>query len=112
MSVKQSQKRTISQLYQVGDFIDARDNQGDWRVGYIVDKSDVSKMFKIRFDGWATKYDQVNAVYIFSFIDSGIRSSNSLDRQPWDTQAKNKTQHLDRAGNSPQLNNKKYMFNY
>jgi hypothetical protein len=29
----------ISDIYQIGDFIDAKDNQGDWRVGYIIEKN-------------------------------------------------------------------------
>jgi hypothetical protein len=41
----------------VNDFIDTKDNQGDWRVGYIVEKNQNSKIFKIRFDGWASKHD-------------------------------------------------------
>jgi glutathionyl-hydroquinone reductase len=44
----------------VGDFIDAKDSQGDWRVGYIVDKNDMTKTFKVRFDGWSGKYDEVH----------------------------------------------------
>ncbi len=43
----------------MGDFIDAKDNQGDWRVGYIVDKNNITKTFKVRFDGWPSKYDEV-----------------------------------------------------
>lgn len=42
----------------MGDFIDAKDNQGDWRVGYIVDKNETLKSFKVRFDGWPSKYDE------------------------------------------------------
>ena len=59
MSLKEDKKPTITELYNQGDFIDAKDSQGDWRVGYIVDKSDITTFFKIRFDGWAAKYDEV-----------------------------------------------------
>ena len=47
----------IWDIYSVDDFIDAKDNQGDWRVGYIVEKNVTNKYFKVRFDGWSTKYD-------------------------------------------------------
>ena len=47
----------IWSTYKESDFIDAKDNQGDWRVGYIVTKYDHSQMYKIRFDGWSSKYD-------------------------------------------------------
>lgn len=57
MLVQDNKKLSISELYNVGDFIDAKDNQGDWRVGYITDKSDQNKLFKVRFDGWPSKYD-------------------------------------------------------
>ena len=59
MSAQDNQKPTISQLYEVGDFIDAKDNQGDWRVATIIDKTENNKLFKVRFDGWASKYDEV-----------------------------------------------------
>ena len=49
----------IADVYQEFDFIDAKDNQGDWRVGYIVGKYDHLKTFKVRFDGWQSKYDEV-----------------------------------------------------
>jgi len=52
-------KLTIAEQYNENDFIDAKDNQGDWRVGYIVGKYDFSKTFKVRFDGWQSKYDEV-----------------------------------------------------
>jgi hypothetical protein len=42
----------------VNDFIDTKDNQGDWRVGYIVEKNQ-NKIFKVRFDGWASKHDEL-----------------------------------------------------
>lgn len=38
--------------------MDAKDNQGDWRVGYIVEKNLHTKLFKVRFDGWSAKYDE------------------------------------------------------
>ena len=50
---------TLADVYQEFDFIDAKDNQGDWRVGYIVGKYDHLKTFKVRFDGWQSKYDEV-----------------------------------------------------
>lgn len=34
--LKQQQKPEIWNIYEKGDFIDALDTQGDWRVGYIV----------------------------------------------------------------------------
>lgn len=40
------------------DFIDAKDNQSDWRVGFIVEKNANAKYFKVRFDGWGEKYDE------------------------------------------------------
>jgi hypothetical protein len=58
----------------VGDFIDAKDNQGDWRVGLIVEKSEVTKTFKVRFDGWSSKYDEVLDWLNNSFTDSGIQN--------------------------------------
>lgn len=38
--------------------MDAKDNQGDWRVGFIVSRYDHTKVFKVRFDGWPSKYDE------------------------------------------------------
>ena len=45
--------------YDLNDFIDAKDNQGDWRVGYIVEKNINTRFFKVRFDGWSQKYDEL-----------------------------------------------------
>ena len=59
MSNSKSEKPTIWDLYKEEDFIDAKDNQGDWRVGYIINKMDHLKTYKIRFDGWSSKYDEV-----------------------------------------------------
>ena len=52
-------QKSIGELYEEGDFIDAKDNQGDWRVGFIVGKYPTTQLFKVRFDGWASKYDEV-----------------------------------------------------
>ena len=61
-SDKPSNKDTeIWELYEEEDFIDAKDNQGDWRVGYILDKNTNTKWYKVRFDGWASKYDEVTS---------------------------------------------------
>ena len=56
---KKEEKQSIWSTYNVDDFIDAKDNQGDWRVGYIIAKNDHLKTFKVRFDGWSSKYDEV-----------------------------------------------------
>jgi hypothetical protein len=56
-SLKAEKGVALEELYNEGDFIDAKDNQGDWRIGFILAKLNQSKMFKIRFDGWAQKYD-------------------------------------------------------
>jgi hypothetical protein len=55
--IKKPNPPPIHELYNVGDFLDAKDNQGDWRVGLILEKNDSKKTFNIRFDGWASKYD-------------------------------------------------------
>jgi len=52
-----STHKAISELYNPGDFIDAKDNQGDWRVGYIIEKHMPAQLLKVRFDGWSAKYD-------------------------------------------------------
>ena len=59
MIAKVNDKIPLADLYKEGDFIDAKDNQGDWRVGYILAKNIEKKTFKLRFDGWASKYDEV-----------------------------------------------------
>lgn len=60
MSTARQEKLTpIEELYGENDFIDAKDNQGDWRVGYIVARYEHTKVFKVRFDGWPSKYDEV-----------------------------------------------------
>ena len=50
--------KELWEIYEIGDFVDAKDNQGDWRVGYIVEKNFVNRFFKVRFDGWSQKYDE------------------------------------------------------
>lgn len=60
--LKQQQKQEIWNIYEKGDFIDALDIQGDWRVGYIVEKNVTTKTYKVRFDGWANKYDEVHSI--------------------------------------------------
>ena len=62
MSNSKTEKPTIWDIYKEEDFIDAKDNQGDWRVGYIVHKMDHLKTFKVRFDGWSSKYDEVTSL--------------------------------------------------
>lgn len=49
----------IVDVYEEWDFIDAKDNMADWRVGIIVEKNDQIKQMKVRFDGWPSKYDEV-----------------------------------------------------
>jgi hypothetical protein len=73
MTSGKGDKPSLWELYQVEDFIDARDNQGDWRVGYIVGKYDNLKSFKVRFDGWSSKYDEVR---IRTFRASGTTASS------------------------------------
>ena len=53
------EKNTLWDIYQLDDFIDAKDNQGDWRVGYLVQKNDHLRIWKVRFDGWSQKYDEL-----------------------------------------------------
>lgn len=56
---RQEKAGALEDLYGENDFIDAKDNQGDWRVGYIVARYDTTRVFKVRFDGWPSKYDEV-----------------------------------------------------
>lgn len=56
-ATKEEKTITIWDLYKEEDFIDAKDSQGDWRVGYIIAKLDHLKNFKVHFDGWSSKYD-------------------------------------------------------
>jgi len=51
--------KEIWEIYNINDFIDAKDNQGDWRVGYIIEKNLNTRFFKVRFDGWGEKYDEI-----------------------------------------------------
>lgn len=50
--------KELWEFYNVYDFIDAKDSQGDWRVGYIIEKNANTRFYKVRFDGWGTKYDE------------------------------------------------------
>ena len=59
MSSISAEKPTFSEIYNEGDFVDAKDNQGDWRVGFIITKSMTTQFYKVRFDGWNSKYDEV-----------------------------------------------------
>jgi hypothetical protein len=56
---RQEKAAGLEELYGEGDFIDAKDSQGDWRVGFIVARYEHTKVLKVRFDGWPTKYDEV-----------------------------------------------------
>ena len=69
MIAKVNDKVTLADLYQEGYFIDAKDNQGDWRVGYIIEKNVNSRFFKIRFDGWSSKYDEFFKFTTFRLAD-------------------------------------------
>lgn len=67
MASKQDQKeakvetkeapKELWEIYNLYDFVDAKDNQSDWRVGYIIEKNANTRFFKVRFDGWGAKYD-------------------------------------------------------
>ena len=58
-TLDKQEKMNLWEVYKEEDFIDAKDNQGDWRVGYVIGKNMHLKNWKIRFDGWSSKYDQV-----------------------------------------------------
>lgn len=79
--------------------MDAKDNQGDWRVGYIIEKNVTSHWYKIRFDGWASKYDEVSIFINFSFLSSTVLNSKNFVQSLLDIQDKNKTQPYDQVGN-------------
>ena len=72
MANEAADKPTIGTLYNEGDFIDAKDNQADWRVGYIVAKNSNTSLFKVRFDGWSSRYDEV--------LSNSLSSTSSLLR--------------------------------
>ena len=59
MITKITERNIIASQYNEGDFIDVFDRHGDWRVGYILSKSIETQTFKIRIDGWHSKYDEV-----------------------------------------------------
>ena len=59
-SAKQGKQMVEVEEYKEGDFIDAKDNQSDWRVAEIVYKNQHNQIFKVRFDGWQSKYDEVS----------------------------------------------------
>lgn len=50
--------KEIWEIYNINDFIDAKDNQGDWQVN-IIEKNVNTEFFKVRFDGWGEKYDEI-----------------------------------------------------
>lgn len=54
-----TERPEIVDVYEEWDFLDAKDNMGDWRVGIIVEKNERTKQMKVRFDGWPSKYDEV-----------------------------------------------------
>ena len=97
---------TIADIYQESDFIDAKDNQSDWRVGYIVGKYDHIKTFKVRFDGWQSKYDEVHAT------KHRTTSSPATNYAPsavwsWDTPDRSTTLASGKGGNFPQKSMKR-----
>jgi hypothetical protein len=56
---RQEKAAALEEVCGENDFVDAKDNQGDWRVGFIVGRYEHTKVFKVRFDGWPSKYDEV-----------------------------------------------------
>mgnify|MGYP003463084457 CR=1 FL=1 len=63
-TTSQNQYPELGDVYQEWDFVDAKDNQGDWRMGVIVEKNDKSKIWKVRFDGWPAKWDEVQLILL------------------------------------------------
>ena len=57
----------LSDSYQEHSFIDARDAEGEWRVGYVLNRNEKTRYFKIRFDGWQAKWDEVSHFRLSSF---------------------------------------------
>jgi hypothetical protein len=43
--------------YQVGDFIDALDTQGDWCVAVVTRVNPITAFIDFAFYGWSSKYD-------------------------------------------------------
>lgn len=46
--------------YLPDTYIDAKDTVNHWCVGQIVDVDDVKNQVKVHFEGWSTRYDEVN----------------------------------------------------
>lgn len=111
MSIAKPEKPTLWDVYQEGDFIDAKDNQADWRVGYIVAKVDHSKTFKVRFDGWSSKYDEVLAP-TYRPTNSIVTNCSPFGRSSSAIQDKSKIQPCEKIGNLSSANINKYsLFN-
>lgn len=72
---RQEKAAALEEVYGENDFVDAKDNQGDWRVGFIVGRYEHTKVFKVRFDGWPSKYDEV-LLPPFRTTSSTVSNSN------------------------------------
>ena len=79
-----------NQELQAGDYIDFKDSNGEWAVGYINSKT--ADTLHVRSDGWASKYDIVPS-YIYPSIYRSLQTvSNHSDRSWEATQANKKNQ--------------------
>ena len=110
-STEATEKLSIKDLYKEGDFIDAKDNQADWRVGYIVAKNENIQSFKVRFDGWSSKYDEVHPEKL-SIISSTPSSSSPSGRSSLATLVRSKTLHFEKDGHSRLRRQKRYEWLY
>lgn len=60
----------VCDSYHEHSFLDARDAEGDWRVGYVLERNEKARYFRVRFDGWQAKWDEVISFEIQTYFFS------------------------------------------
>jgi len=58
VKTKDSQTKIDNSDYAVGDFIDAKDTQGAWMQGRIVEVNNENDTYFVHFEGWADKWNE------------------------------------------------------
>ncbi len=49
--------------YKLSNYIDAKDTLNEWCVGQIVDTDEKKNLFKVHFEGWSSRHDEVSPIY-------------------------------------------------
>ena len=80
-----------------GQYIDFKDSNSEWVVGYIVNRG--TETLQVRSDGWSSKYDIVT-LWIFSFYPPTPIASSPFGLSLEATPANKKSQVLETTSSS------------